>query len=153
MLNRRPATATAAAMVLAALSSPALAQSYVRPDCQPLIAAAQLTDPLSTRWYRRFWTGECDRLPRCMRGSPNWNDIVGKLVARTGASERAAVLAKACRLGPLIGLEWTRPRNVRRIDTGDLQAFRSTLESGKDIRSGLERVETEARAKIAKRAS
>jgi hypothetical protein len=29
------------------------------------------------------------------------------------------VLSKACRMGPLIGHEWTRPRAVRRIDTGD----------------------------------
>src|SRR6185369_6874794 len=93
------------------------AQSYVRSDCKPLITAGAPADPLTARWYKRFWTGECGDLHNCREGSPNWNEIVGKLVARSDAGERPAVLARACRLGAVIGLEWTRPRKVRRIDT------------------------------------
>ena len=74
-----------------------------------------------------------------------------KLVARSRAQERPAVLARACRLGPLIGLEWTRPRTVRRIDSGDLRKFKTTLESSGDVLKGIERVEAEARAKIGSR--
>jgi len=70
-------------------------------------------------------------------------------VSRSPEPQRPAVLAKACGLGPLIGLEWTRPRNVRRIDSGDLRAFNGTLAGSKDVMSGLDAVEAQARAKIA----
>ncbi|HEY2357716.1 MAG TPA: hypothetical protein VGH86_09720 [Phenylobacterium sp.] len=125
-------------------------ESFVRPDCQPPIAPDPLSpDPLTARWYRRFWTGECNDLRGCRRGSPNWNEIVGQLLARSPPGARAEVLARACKLGPLIGHEWTRPSAVRRIDTGDLGRFNSTLKSAPDVLEGLARVEAQARAKIA----
>ena len=127
----------------------ARAQPYVRPDCQPLIAADTLGETsLTARWYRRFWTGDCGDLRGCLKGSPNWNDIVGELVARSPAADRRKVLEKACRLGPLIGLEWTRPSRVRRIDTRDLRGFNATLERARDVMQGLDAVEAQARAKI-----
>jgi hypothetical protein len=51
-------------------------------------------------------------------------------------------------LGALIGQEWTRPREVRRIDTGDLRRFKATLDAAGEVRAGLARVESQARAKI-----
>lgn len=155
-------TGTRAALVGAAVlvaasgvgAQEAGAQEYVRADCRPLVAgAAAAPSPassLSARWYRRFWTGDCGGLSGCFGGSPNWNEVVGQLVARADASTRAAVLAKACRLGPVIGLEWTRPRDVRRIDSGDLRKFNSALASAHDVMRGLDVVETEARAHIAR---
>jgi hypothetical protein len=83
-----------------------------------------------------------------MCGSPNWNDIVGRLIARSQPAERTVVLAKACRLGPLIGEEWTRPKSVRRIDTGDLRKFKATLVGARDVVTGLDKVEAQARAWI-----
>ncbi|HEV2531035.1 hypothetical protein [Phenylobacterium sp.] len=148
--DRRPMwrAAMAAALVLGA--APAQAQSYVRAECKPLIAADRLAEgSLTARWYKRFWTGDCNGLGGCMGGSPNWNGIVGQLVARAAPSERQAVLAKACRLGPLIGLEWTRPKDVRRIDSGDLRGFQATLQSSRDVLVGMGKVEAQARAKIA----
>jgi hypothetical protein len=67
------------------------------------------------------------------------------------ATSNNIVHVKACRLGPLIGLEWTRPRGDRRIDTGDLKGFAATLESAGDALSGLAKVEAQARAKIERR--
>jgi hypothetical protein len=137
----------AAAILLAAPA--AQAQSYVRADCKPLIAADKLGETsLTARWYRRFWTGDCGDLHGCLGGAPNWNEIVGQLVARSPAPERPKVLAKACRLGPLIGLEWTKPSRVRRIDTHGLRGFKSTLEGARDVMQGLAEVEAQARAKI-----
>lgn len=128
------------------------AQSYVRPDCRPLISVARLDpSPPTARWYKRFWTGDCGGLSGCVGGSPNWNEVVGKLVARSTPAQRPTVLAKACRLGPVIGQEWTRPRDVRRVDSGDLRKFQRALESAGDVLKGIENVEREARAKIGSR--
>jgi hypothetical protein len=150
--RRSPKIPARAALIFAALlcAPPAQAQPYVRSDCQPLVSTDRLDpSPLAARWYRRFWTGDCDGLRGCLPGSPNWNDVVAKLTARTGPSERAQVLTQVCRLGALIGQEWTRPRDVRRIDTGDLQRFKSTLDAAGDVPAGLTQVEAKARAKIA----
>lgn len=141
-------TAVLAALSLAIVGT-ADATVGIRSDCQPSIGhAAQISDPLTASWYQRFWTGSCGGLSGCVAGSPNWNDVVGKLVARSPLAQRDQVLARACRLGPLIGLEWTRPRAVRRIDTGDLRGFQRTLESSPDVLSGIEAVMARVRIKL-----
>jgi hypothetical protein len=134
------------------LSGAAQAQDYVRPDCRGLVnsTALRFDTPEHVRWYKRFWTGECDHLPMCFSGSPNWNDIVGKLLTKGGPSEQAALLPKACRLGQTIGLEWSRNKKIRRIDTGDLRVFKAQLELSGDALRGVEEVETLARAKLAR---
>lgn len=125
------------------------ARTYVRAECRPIARTDQLDpSPVAARWYRRFWTGDCDGLKGCLNGSPNWNEIVGKLVAKSRPQDRQTVLVKACRLGPLIGQEWTRPRGVRHIDSGDLRGFKKTLESAGDVVEGVDRVEAQVRAKI-----
>jgi hypothetical protein len=146
-----PGAALAAAAIMV-LSGPAQAQDYVRLDCQSLTAPAKLhfDSPEHARWYRRFWTGDCDHLGLCMPGSPNWNDIVGKLLAKGGPSEQAALLPKACRLGQLIGLEWSREHDVRRIDTNDLRSFKSLLEAAGDPLRGLGQVEALAQTKVSR---
>jgi hypothetical protein len=134
------------------LAGAAQAQDYVRADCRGLLGAAaqRFETPEHVRWYKRFWTGECDHLPVCFPGSPNWNDIVGKLLTRGGPTEQAVLLPKACRLGQTIGMEWARHKKVRRIDTGDLRAFKAQLEASGDALRGIEQVETSARAKLAR---
>lgn len=130
----------------------AQAQSFVRPDCQTILgpSTVRYDTPEHARWYQRFWTGHCDHLAFCVPGSPNWNDIVGKLLVRGGPSERAAMLPKACRLGQTIGLEWSREKTVRKIDTSDLRAFNATLESTSDTLKGLDKIEAATRAKLAR---
>jgi hypothetical protein len=128
------------------------AQSYVRADCQALTSASNRYDtPEHERWYRRFWTGQCDRLAMCMPGAPNWNDVVGKLLVKGGPSQRAALLPKACRMGQLIGLEWSREKAIRKITTADLRVFNTTLEASGDTLKGLDKIEQAARAKLAGR--
>ena len=92
-----------------------------------------------------------DHLPHCFAGSPNWNDIVGKLLVRGGPSERTVLLPKACRLGQLIGLEWSRDRRIKHIHTADLKVFSTLLETSGDALEGVEKVETKAKAMIATR--
>lgn len=151
MGHRGAATALLTALTLG-LAGGAQAQDYVRVDCRSQLdpAALRFDTALHQRWYRRFWTGECDHLPMCFPGSPNWNDIVGKLLTRGGPSERAALLPKACRLGQTIGLEWARDKKVRRIDTGDLHVFKSQLEASGDALRGVDKVEASVRAKLAR---
>jgi hypothetical protein len=102
----------------------------------------------STRWYKRFWTGDCDHLNMCLPGAPNWNDIVGKLLVKGGPTERAVLLPKACRLGQLIGLEWSRDKKIRKIDTGDLHV-QGPAGSLRRRPSRARKVEAAARAKLA----
>lgn len=143
----------AGAALLAAgllMAQGAQAQSYVRADCQSVMGAApsRYDTPEHERWYRRFWTGTCDHLPRCIPGSPNWNDVVGKLQIKGGPAERGAVLPKACRLGQLVGMEWARAKAIRKIDTTDLRAFNKMLDSSNDTLKGLDKVEIAARTKL-----
>ena len=133
------------------LAGAAHAQDYVRPDCQGLVSpgALHFDSPEHQRWYKRFWTGDCDRLSFCISGAPNWNDIVGKLLAKGGGAEQPALRPRVCRLGQMIGLEWSRERDIRRIDTGDLRTFKSILDAAHDPLLGVTRVEALARAKLA----
>jgi hypothetical protein len=139
-----------AASLLVATS--AQAQSYVRADCQGLVGVApnRFDTPEHERWYRRFWTGTCDHLSFCIPGAPNWNDVVGKLLVKGGPSERPALLPKACRLGQLIGLEWSREKSIRKIDTADLRAFNKVLESSDDTLKAVDKIDAAARAKLAR---
>lgn len=151
MVLRFGKTALLAALAFG-FANVAQAQDYVRADCRGLVnpAALHFDTPEHVRWYKRFWTGDCDHLPFCFPGSPNWNDIVGKLLTRGGASEHAALLPRACRLGQTMGLEWSRDKKVRRIDTGDLRAFKGQLEASGDALRGVEQVEDSVKAKMAR---
>jgi len=151
MRSRRLSAAALAGVLL--LAGSAQAQSYVRPECQGVVApAANRYDTAEhERWYKRFWTGTCDHLTLCVPGGPNWNEIVGKLLVKGGAGERGALLPKACRLGQLIGLEWSRERNVRKINTTDLKVFNTMLEATGDTLKGVDRVDAAARSKLGAR--
>jgi hypothetical protein len=129
----------------------AQAQSYVRADCQGLVGVApnRYDTPEHERWYKRFWTGACDHLSFCIPGAPNWNDAVGKLLVKGGPPERSALLPKACRLGQLIGLEWSREKAIRKIDTADLRVFNKVLESSDDTLRAVDKIDAAARAKLA----
>ena len=142
---------------LAALSVVALlgiapavqAGEFVRADCRALVKptdAIRFDTDEHLRWYKRFWTGTCDHLSFCFPGSPNWNDIVGKLLVKGGPSEQPALLPKACRLGQLIGLEWAKDKGVQKISTKDLKVFNSMLEAAGDPLKGVEAVDAKARA-------
>jgi hypothetical protein len=139
------------AVLVLCLPGLARAQDFIREDCRDFMSSpgAAFDTPDHLRWYRRFWSGDCGHIVFCISGSPNWNDIVGKLLARGRPAERAALLPKACRLGQLIGFEWSSDRKTRRITTKDLRTFKTVLETSGDTSRGLDLVETAARAKLA----
>lgn len=132
----------------------AQAQSFVRADCQGhlALAAPRYDTAVHELWYKRFWTGGCDaKIPRCIPGQPNWNNMVTTLLNRAPAAQRPVVLTKACRVGQLIGLEWSRGKTIRKIDLNDLRRFNHQLQNAGDSLRGLDRVEQAARAKLAER--
>lgn len=126
----------------------AQADEFVRADCRGLIApSAELRydTPQHARWYKRFWTGGCDDLPTCFPGPPNWNDYVDKLLVKGGPKARPMLLPKACRVGQLIGQEWSRSKKIKRITNGDLRAFDRMIADAGDPLRGLDLVEAKAR--------
>jgi hypothetical protein len=132
-------------------SGSAMAGEFVRDDCRAAVLPSSVLryeTPEHARWYKRFWTGACEDLKFCFPGSPNWNDIVGKLLVKGGPAERGALLPKACKLGQLIGLEWSREKKIKHITTADLKVFNSMLEASGDPLRGVEQVEAKARAMV-----
>jgi hypothetical protein len=151
MLSLALGRGLAALSVVAVLgiASAAQAGEFVRADCRTAVKptdAIRFDTDEHLRWYKRFWTGTCDHLSFCFSGSPNWNDIVGKLLVKGGAGEQPALLPKACRLGQLIGLEWAKDKDIQRISTKDLKVFNSMLEAAGDPLKGVEAVDAKARA-------
>jgi len=138
-----------APLIVLCVAPSAWSQTYVQAPC-PAKSAPAFEDALQPLWYRRFWTGECKGLSalKCRRGKPYWNDVVHTLAARAPPARRAEVAGRACRLGRQIGLEWTRPSAVRRINTKDLRALNAALETSPDVLSGLSAVETRVRPKV-----
>jgi hypothetical protein len=142
--------AVALAALFVGLAGAAQAQSFVGPLCQGYVSPQELhyDTPEHARWYKRFWTGECDHLLACLPGSPNWNDIATKLVAKGGPAERAVLQPQVCRLGQRLGLEWSRERNVRRISTSDLRRYNAMLQAAGDPLRGVETVDAAVEAQL-----
>lgn len=132
-----------AAVLLLGLAGEARAQAFVAPICRSFVTPAELhfDSAEHSRWYRRFWTGECDHLVACFPGSPNWNDVAAKLVARGAPAQRSALQPKVCGLGQRIGLEWSREHGARRITTSDLRRYHAMLDRDLDPVRGLAIVE------------
>ncbi|CAN7342222.1 hypothetical protein LJR225_002000 [Phenylobacterium sp. LjRoot225] len=130
------------AALFVALSGQAQAQAFVNPLCRSYVSPADLRFDTAehARWYKRFWTGECDHLLACLPGKPNWNDIAAQLVAHGGAVERLALQPKVCTLGQRIGLEWSREHKVRRVSTADLHRYYDMLRRDGDPLHGVEAV-------------
>jgi hypothetical protein len=110
-------------------------------------------DDKHRKWYARFWTGRCDDLGFlvCFPGSPNWNETTRRLVAAAASDRRADLRQRLLALGRLIGHEWAKENDVRRISTADLRAWNAELDKGGDADAALGHVEAEARQKLSRR--
>lgn len=130
------------AALLLGLAGTAQAQAFVDPLCRSYVSAADLRFDTAehARWYKRFWTGECDHLLACFPGKPNWNEVAAQLVGRAAAAERLALQPKVCALGQRIGLEWSREHDVRRVSTTDLHRYYDVLRRDGDPLQGVEAV-------------
>ena len=142
-LRSRRRRALVVTAVLLGVAGQARAQSYVAPLCRSYVSDANLHFDTAEhmRWYKRFWTGQCDHVTACLPGAPNWNNVAARLVARAAPTQRAALTPRACSLGQRIGLEWSREHGVRRITTADLRRYHALLEHDGDPQRGLAIVE------------
>ena len=86
-------------------------------------------DALHRGWYNRFWTGTCDELSGGARAqcgfakifnSTYWLETVSLAVHKLSEEDSPSTRFQLWRLGRLIGHEWARANDVRRIDTDDI---------------------------------
>lgn len=134
------------------ISGQAVARDFAPADCQPSLSTeASYADANHRGWYRRFWTGACGPgLTFCFSGS-NWADVVGNVARAAPPAERDALVARACRLGARVGLEWARENDVRRIDTADLRRFEAALAADPDPARALSIIEAAADRALGRR--
>jgi hypothetical protein len=142
------------AFTLTLIAVSAQAQEFVRQDCArlaPPSASLSFDSPEHRLWYRRFWTGDCKDLPilACVPGNPNWNDVITQLLKKGRPDQGPAIRASACRLGEVVGHEWSRAKAVRRINTEDLRSYIAILQATSDVPTGLGRLETRMKTDMA----
>ncbi len=104
-------------------------------------------------WYGVFWTGECGELPFferlvCLKGYPTWTDVTHMVLAKAQSNARAALREKMIRLGRIIGHEWARHSDERRIDNDDLKRWSKWLKDGPDVASAVGLVSDTARRRL-----
>lgn len=115
-------------------------------------------DDLHARWYARFWTGRCDGLGLfdfCTEEAGGWNDTVAAVAARVPPEDRNRARAELWAIGRLLGYEWARRNDIRKISTADLMEWRPAFEKEPDpwlaMRTlcvkAIGKLQTEARSK------
>ena len=134
----------------------ATAQEAIRQDCLAHVApASRLTFAHDKHrlWYSRYWNGKCEGLSTslfgdaCSESEPGWNQAVTVLVRQSPPARAGELLAKACKLGELVGYEWAKDNNVRCIHTtgsNSLSALNALLKEQGDIFDRLARAEARA---------
>lgn len=99
-------------------------------------------------WYVRFWTGSCDELRYviCMAGTPNWNNIMQRLLANVPAAKRERLHVRLILLGRRVGYEWARENDVRRINNEHIKSWSADLKTNAaDPEAAVTRIEGQAR--------
>jgi hypothetical protein len=147
------------ASVFVAAVVPAAANAQViRADCASHVAAISRLSFAHEKhrlWYQRFWTGKCQGLSQsflgdaCSESEPGWNEAVSVLVRQAPKERQGEVLARACKLGELIGYEWAKDNNVRCIHTfgtNSLSTLNGLLKGTGDVFERVTRTEARARS-------
>lgn len=114
-------------------NAPALAASMCDcskdcPEAKSPMEGLAFDDNAHVDWYAgRFWRGTCSsRLFWCSAGD-DWFDLMQDVLLRTPAADAGETCQRLFTLGRQIGHEWARENDVRRINTGDLKAWRRIL--------------------------
>ena len=103
-------------------------------------AGLTFDDDLHRRWYARFWSGQCEGfgfLDMCIEDGNNWPGTVAFATRDVPVHDLARARAEWNALGRMIGFEWARRNNVRRISTGELKKWRDIAQSRGDTWSKL----------------
>ncbi len=104
-------------------------------------------------WYGVFWTGKCSELPFferlvCLKGNPTWAEVTKMVLAKARPGARAVLRAKMMRLGRMIGYEWARHNDDRRINSDDLKRWSDWLKDGPDVANAIDRLSEAARRRL-----
>ncbi len=105
-------------------------------------------------WYSFFWSGKCE-LPLferlvCLMGYPTWTAVAQMVLDKAKPDARAAMRDKIIRLGRMIGHEWARHNDERRIDDDDLKRWSKWLQDEPDVASAVERLFEAARRRLSR---
>ena len=116
-------------------------------------AGLSFETPTHLAWYKVFWFGKCGALPFferlvCLKGQPNWAEVSQTVLAKTPLKARAGIRDKMTELGRLIGYEWARHNDVRRIDNEDLKRWADALKNTSNTASAVERATEAARRRL-----
>lgn len=102
-------------------------------------------------WYHRFWTGDCTELgffDFCHEGEPYWCGTIESVRDRVPAGLWADMRRRLLSLGRLVGFEWARDNDIRKIDTDALADWYRVLEETDPVETAVDRIEREARTKL-----
>ncbi len=96
-------------------------------------------------WYNVFWTGKCGELPflerlTCLKGRPAWTEVTRMVMAKAQPDARTAMHDRMIRLGRMIGHEWARHNEDRRIDNDDLTLWSKWLKKSADVNGAVDRM-------------
>ena len=129
------------------------ADEFGCPLAAPALADLKFDDSLHRLWYRRFWTGVCVDLPMfsCFSGQPYWTETMHRILLKLPEASRDSSHARMCALGKLVGYEWAKDNNIRKIDTRLVSRWIARLESATDPISELAAIEGEAKERLAGR--
>jgi len=104
-------------------------------------------------WYNVFWTGKCGELPffdrlTCLKGRPTWSEVTEMVLSRAQPDTRTAIHGRMIRLGRMIGHEWARHNDDRRIDSDDLVRWSEWLKKSTDVNGAVDRLAQAAHSKL-----
>jgi hypothetical protein len=130
-------------------------------------ADLEFDDKMHRAWYKRFWTGDCRDVKRAgfweglkcrggERGSTDprkqfWYDTVDQCVQKVATEDQGSLRLTLWELGRLVGHEWARDNDIRKIDSDDIKQWGETLlnAKGQDLHDVIEGINGEALAKLA----
>lgn len=113
-------------------------------DADPAAGLA-FQDHAQRQWYGRFWTGKCDGVPGfCLESGPNWFGAIDEALGKVAADQRAAVCGQLVELGRLVGFEWAKANDVRKIDTSKVGAWYRQLHAATDVSTVAQAIRAEA---------
>ena len=104
-------------------------------------------------WYTVFWTGNCDELSwferfLCVEGEPTWTEVTQMIVGKATPNTQKAIQNKMTRLGRMIGHEWARDNDDRRIDSDDLILWYDWLNKSTDATGVVARLSQAVQDKL-----
>ena len=104
-------------------------------------------------WYTVFWTGNCDELPwferfLCVEDEPTWTEVTQMIVDKATPRTQTAIHNKMTRLGRMIGHEWARDNDDRRIDSADLILWYEWLNKSTDASGVVARLSQAVQDKL-----